>query len=352
MTNSRKNGKPLTAEEKALFCSQIVMLLKAGIPLHDGMHTLSETYHGTGYEERFSQIDRTIHQTGSLSDAISENGMFPGHIVRMIRIGEHAGILEEVLEALDGYYQREAQVRQAVKNAVLYPLILIVMMAVVIGILSIRVMPIFTQVYASLGAEASVSADTMIRFGSVIGQVVLGVVAVLLAMVIVLFILLQTKQKDKVKGFLLKLFPRAKHIAEQMYVARFSSVLSKLLEGGFPVEEAITLIAGILPDQAFAQKVSGIREELLQGASLADAIAKAGLYADIHTRMLKVAGISGSMDKTVRRLGELYDEEADEGIRKIVSLIEPAIVGVLAVIIGAILLAVMLPLASILSVIA
>ncbi len=347
-----KSRKLFSAEENALFCSQIVMLLKAGIPLHDGVKTLSETYRGTVYEQRFAQIDHNIRETGSLAEAVASVSMFPAHITHMIHVGEQAGILEEVLEALDEYYQRQALVRRAVKNAVLYPLLLVAMMAVVIGILSIRVLPIFTRVYATLGAEASVSADTTIRLGSVIGQVVLGIVAVLLVVVITLFILYQTKQREKVKAFLLRLFPAAKRISREISTARFSAVLAKLLEGGFPVEEAVALVEGIIPDPDIRQMAARIREEIKNGVSLSEAIAKSRIYSDVHARMLKVAGLSGSMDKTMRKLGELYDEAADAGIRRIVSLIEPAIVGVLAIIIGAILLAVMLPLASILSVIA
>ena len=352
MMRNRKNKRLMSAEENALFCSQIVMLLKAGIPLHDGIRTLSETYRGTVYEERFSIIDEAIRKTGSLADAVAAASMFPKHIRDMIHVGERAGILEEVLDALDEYYQREARVRRAVKSAVLYPLLLVIMMAVVIGILSIRVMPIFTRVYDSLGAQASATADTMIRLGSVIGQVVLWIVAVLLVIIIVLFILLHTKQRENIKTFLLNLFPGMKRISRQIAISRFSSVLAKLLEGGFPVEEAISLVAGIVPDPDIAGKVEKSREEMIKGISLADALTNAGIYEEIHTKMLKVAGMSGSIDKTMRKLGELYDEAADAGIRRIVSLIEPAIVSILAIIIGAILLAVMLPLASILTVIA
>ena len=352
MSIHRKAKKLLSAEENALFCSQIVMLLKAGVPLPEGMRTLSETYRGTEYEQRFAEIDQNIRQTGSLAEAVTAADMFPDHIVHMIRIGEKAGILEEILEALDEYYQRRAQVRLAVKNAVLYPLILVAMMAVVIGILSIRVMPIFTQVYNSLGVETSVYAETMIRFSAVIGQVVLAVVAVILLLVVVFAVLLQTRHSKRVVKFLLKLYPSAKRISRQISTAQFSAVLSKLLEGGFPVEEAISLMSGIVPDPDIALKVKESREEMLKGVGFADAITNTGIYSDIHTRMLKVAGISGNIDKTMRKLGVLYDEEADNGIRRIVSLIEPVIVGILAMIIGAILLAVMLPLAGILSVIA
>lgn len=352
MGSNRNNLKRLRAEENALFCSQTVMLLKAGVMLHDGMKTLSETYRGTRYEERFRIIDQKIRQTGSLADAVAAVNMFPVHITQMLYIGEKAGLLEEVLETLDWYFQREAQVRRAVKNAVLYPLIMITMIAVVIGILSIRVMPIFTQVYQSLGAEASISAEATIRFGSITGQVVLAVVAVLLAVVAVLFILLQTKQKERVKALLLKLFPAAKRISRHISIARFSAVLSKLMASGFPVDEAVSLVVGIIPDREIALKAVQGRDDILKGVNLADALIKAGIYEDLHTRMLKVAGLTGNLDQTIRVLGELYDDKADEGIRRIVSMIEPAIVGVLAVIIGAILLAVMLPLASILSVIA
>ena len=352
MISKKKNKNLLTAEENALICNQIAILLKSGIPLYDGIKTLSETYKGTCYEERFALLDQKVSETGSLADAFTAAEMFPAYIVHMIHIGEQAGILEEVMEALYEYYQREAQVRRAIKNAVLYPLILVAMMAVVIGILSIRVMPIFSQVYETLGAEVSASAETVIRLSTATGQIVLALVAVMLLVAIVLFILFQTKYKDKVKGFLLNLFPVTKNISRKISTARFSAVLSKLIEGGFPMEEAISLVIGVIPDHEIVSKLSKSQEDIIGGVSFAEAIKKTGIYSDIHGRMLQVAGMSGSIDKTLRKLSELYDEEVDDGIRRIVSLIEPIIVGVLSIIIGAILLSVMLPLASILSVIA
>jgi len=192
----------------------------------------------------------------------------------------------------------------------------------------------------------------VIRLSSVTGHIVLAFVACLLVIVIVLFILLQTRQKDRVKAFLIRLFPSAREINKKISTARFSAVLSKLLEGGFPIEEAVALVAGIVPDPEIAKKLMQSQQDIVKGESFANAIEKTGIYADIYIRMLKVAGLSGSIDKTLHKLGELYDEEVDDGIRRIVSLIEPIIVGILAVIIGAILLSVMLPLASILSVIA
>ena len=185
-TAARTSGR-IPAKETALFCTQAGLLLKAGIPLGDGLASLTEEGTGAG-RELLRRIADTARETGSLYEAVRQAGVFPSYMVHMIRIGETAGKLEEVLDSLSLYYEREARLRGAVRSAVLYPLILILLMAAVIAVLVVAVMPIFSSVLADLGAEASANTG-MVSTGVVIGRCALVVVAVLLALLVAMLLL-------------------------------------------------------------------------------------------------------------------------------------------------------------------
>lgn len=349
-TDKKKHGEGvITAEANAVFCNQVAMLLKAGISLHDGMEAICETYKGSRYQDRFTQVAYRIHDSGSLFNAVKDQGLFPAYMINMISIGERAGILEYVMEALVDHFNREAQLRHEIRGAVVYPLVLITMMAVVISILSINVMPIFVQVYDSLGSEMTSSAQSVMQFGVITGRIVLALVTIILAVTVGIFALLRTKAKDTVIKRLMKLFPGIGHISKIISAARFSSVMSKLIEGGFPMNEAITMAIGVLPNKGIADKLLICQNEIVNGVSFYDAIAKTGIYSTIHNGMLRVAGITGKIDVTLGMFGKIYNDDADDRISNLVAIIEPTMVGILCVVIGAILLSVMLPLASILS---
>ena len=129
MTDETKR-KTLPPEETALFCEQVAMVLKAGIPLSDGMETLAKSYADSRYGARFLSIQTALEQRGSLSDALEDAHIFPQYLCAMVRIGERAGKLDDVMTALANYYQWEADIRISVKNAILYPTVLVMMLLV------------------------------------------------------------------------------------------------------------------------------------------------------------------------------------------------------------------------------
>jgi type IV pilus assembly protein PilC len=351
MENEKKKRAEdlISAETNAVFCNQVAMFLKAGISLHDGMEAICDTYKDTRYKERFAQLASLAHESGSLYISIKDMGLFPAYMIGMIGIGERAGILEYVMKALGEHYNRESHLRHEIRSAVAYPLVLITIMAVVIAILSINVLPIFAQVYDSLGTQMTFSAQAIMKYGVTTGRIVMMLVVLILTVVLCVFILLRTRFKDTVFTFLARIFPAIGHISGLLSAARFSSVLARLIEGGFPMDEAMSMAISVLPSKAVADKLRVCRKDIVNGMSFAGAVEKAGIYTSIHNGMLRVAGLSGKLDGTLELIGKIYNEDADDRIHNLVAVIEPTMVGILCVVIGAILLSVMMPLASILS---
>ena len=149
----RRRQKGLPAMEVSLFCQQTAMLLKSGIPLYDGMEVLYENYQGTEYKAIFEQLYKSVQQGEMLYESVKEAEIFPDYMVYMLQVGEKTGKLDEVLEMLGDYYEREDKIEASIRSAVVYPLALVTMMAVVVSVLVIKVLPIFTDVFQSLGLE-------------------------------------------------------------------------------------------------------------------------------------------------------------------------------------------------------
>jgi len=341
--------KKLPPDETALFCEQIAMVLKAGIPLDDGMETLAKSYEGSRYGARFLQIRNALQERGALSAALEEAAIFPDYLCAMTRIGERAGKLDEVMAALANYYQWEAQIKTSVKNAILYPTVLVMMLAVVIAILVISVLPVFQRVFDSLGLAAGSPATAAMRIGVGVGKGMLVLVGVFTVLLILVGILLKTSRRESVLSLLSRILPSMRRVNARLATARYATVLSMMLSAGYPVEDALALAPTVITDAKYRRQAERSAKDMSGGVSFAEAAERSGLFEPMHEKMIRFGASAGRLDAVMEKLGTIYMEEADEAVHAVVAMIEPALVAVLSVVIGGILLSVMLPLLSVLS---
>lgn len=345
---TRGRGK-LPLDVCALFCEQVAMILGAGIPLFDGMEALAESFADTRDGELFKEIDRDVKKTGSLYEAVREAGVFPGYLVGMVRIGEQTGKLDTVMRAMGAYFARESAIRRSIRQAVVYPLGLIAMMAVIIAVLVSRVMPIFDRVYASLGASISPSTNAVIRFGVGAGKVALVLVAAAVLAALILALLSRTRRREAVLRLIARCIPRVRRFTDMLSASRFSSAMSLMLAGGYPLEESVGMLPDVFEGKSAKDKIDTMQSALAGGASFADAVERARIFEPLHVKMLRVGMLAGQTDQVLDKLAVIYSDSLDEEISGLVAAIEPTMVALLSVVIGAILLSVMLPLVGIMA---
>ena len=339
----------LDSAELSSFCSQVALILSAGLPLYDGMETLAETTRGSEYAELYESCSKAVTETGSLYQALQRDDRWPTYLVEMTGIGEQTGQLEKVMNGLSDYYAREDRIRTSIIGAVTYPLVLGVMLVLIIAIMLWKVLPVFQRVLNSMGAELSASGSALMRVGSTIGWVVLALVALVVVVVLIGAVMLKTSARDKVLNVVRKLFPPVRNLSMKLASSRVASVLSMMLSSGFPTNEAFRLLPSVLSDGEAADKVQGIRRELDDGAAFADAISHSKLFDGLHDRMIRMGVAAGREDQVMAKIADLYEEQVEEGIARLVAIIEPTLIALLAIVIGAVLLSVMLPMAGILS---
>lgn len=342
-------GKGLNSAELSSFCSQVALILSAGLPLYDGMETLAETTKGTQYADLYEAASKGVNETGSLYQALKQDDRWPTYLVEMTGIGEQTGQLESVMNGLSDYYGREERIRSTVVSAITYPLVLGVMLVLIIAIMLWKVLPVFQRVLNSMGAELSGSGSALMSLGSTIGWVVLALVGIVVLAVVIGAILLKTSARDKVLALVRKLFPPVRSLSMKLASSRVASVLSMMLSSGFPTGEAFRLMPSILTDSEAAAKVEGIRKDLESGEAFADAVSKSKLFDGLHDRMIRMGVAAGREDQVMQKIAGLYEEQVESGISQLVAIIEPTLIALLSIVIGAILLSVMLPMAGILS---
>ena len=344
-----RKSSVLPADETSMFCTQIALVLKSGISLADGTEAIYSSCENGPGKKYFEEISTAVTQTGSLYEAVKQVGIFPSYMVEMTGIGERAGKLDDVMEALGLYYEREHNIKKSIKNAVLYPSVLLMMLAIVIAVLVIGVLPIFSNVFESLGIQPDSSAGIMMQAAKITAVIALILITAFLVISGILTLLFRFGRKKEQLTQLFSRFPAIRHINRLIASARFASLMSMMLSSGYNLDEAMQLVPSVLPDNAARQKAVNCRNLMTDGISFPEAILRTGLFSPLYSQMIKVGFHTGQTDTVMQKLAAVYEEEVDDSISKTVSLLEPIMVAVLAIIVGIVLLSVMLPLVSIMS---
>lgn len=344
--NAKK--RKITPEELSSFCAQIALMLDSGMTLYDGIEMLAAE-EGQQTDPVYATILSGMQASGSLYEALRQDDRWPQYMVQMVGIGEETGRLEDIMLSLSQYYEREGRIRTAATSAITYPLVLGAMLVVIILVLLWRVLPVFNRVLNSLGVGATESGSVLMNAGAVVGWVVLALIALVGVAALVCIILLHTSCRDKVMHLIQTCFPPLKKINDKLSSARVASMLSLMLSSGFPMESALEMAPYALMDKDAAKRVEGIRLAMQEGATFTEALSASKLFEDFHNRMIRVGAASGHEPQVMAKIAALYEEQVEDGFSRLVAIIEPTLVALLSVVIGAILLSVMLPMAGILS---
>lgn len=338
-----------TYSENAQLFKGLSVLLHAGIGVAEGLYLLAEDAPEKTRQLLLS-MGSSMDRGAALSDTMKEAGVFSTYDSGMVRTGEQTGRMEEALEALAEYYEERQNTARLLKNALAYPCTVLALMLVVMGVLLMKVLPVFDSVYASLGSGLTGIAAGLLRLGEELEKA-LPVLFVLLAAAAagVLVFALWEPFREKLTALFRRRFGD-RGIFRKFNNARFARALSMGLRSGMPLEEAMELAGSLLADiPNAALRCKTCTGDLQSGAALSDAMAKAQLLSPAMSRMLSVGLRGGNADRVMEEIADRLMADAAQNLEDSISKIEPAMVTVASVLVGMILLTVMLPLMNIMS---
>lgn len=334
-----------TNEEIASLCLELSMLLHAGVGMGDALSLLAEEGE---QPELLSSMARQVDGGASLSAALRESGSFPVYVCGLIEVGEQTGRTEEALSALARYYEDRVRLSRRVRSALLYPAVMLVLMLVVIGVLLVKVLPIFDDVYASLGGRLTGVAGGLLTLGHWL-EGIMPVLWVLLAVVVVLAAAFALAEPFRDK--LLSLWRTRwgdRGVSRKLNNARLAQALAMGMASGLPLEEAVSLSAGLMESGAKARCLD-CQTRLERGEGLSGALKESGLLPAGQCRLLELGQRSGAGDASMEKIAQDLTEDGEAALDALVSRVEPALVLVCSLLVGLILLSVMLPLMHIMA---
>lgn len=338
----------LSADYISGFCGELALLLQAGVTIDDGISSIGEDYKDkSGF---LTSLHESTENGASLHDALSKTERVPQYMLEMIMLGELSGRLEKTLFSLAEYYDKRARMTGEIRIAIIYPLVLIIMLAAVVTVLVTRVLPIFADVFSQIGTQMSPFAQTLMVFGQKLSAASAWIVWILAALCAsgILISLIPAARKG-VYGFLRSSFG-GRGIFLRAATAQFAGAMTTAMASGLDPEQSVELagkvIGGIKKTDEGLKKCKALME---QGISLEKSLAAAGIFSSRDSRLLSLGIKTGKADFVMEQIAKRSEEKAVESIDASMAKIEPTLVVIISLIVGSVLLSVMLPLMGIMS---
>jgi type IV pilus assembly protein PilC len=335
-----------------VFAQELAALLKAGLPLFQSLDVMLERQRDSLLRQSLATVREKVKSGIALSDAFRQEGeLYPPIFAASLVAGERSGNLDSVLRRFSQHLRLNQSLRRKAISAAVYPAVLLTMMAGLVVVMLVFVIPNFKSFYEGLGAELPLPTRILLAVATTLRSNLLAIVAALAALGVVLV------YWSRRQGFGLSLdrwllsLPYFGGLMRMYATSQLMRTLSTLLAGGLPLVNALEVAAASIGNRAMAQAVGGATGRIREGASLTSALESTGMLEALPLEMVKVGEQTGALGDMLNAIADFYDEELDTRMATVLSLVEPVLLVVMAVVVAAMLLAFYLPMFQAISVV-
>ncbi len=338
-------GGKITTADIAIFSRQLATMLAAGIPLVQAFEIVGNGHENAAMQKLILSIKSDVEGGSSLAEALAKHPLyFDDLFVNLVEAGEQAGALESLLDKIATYKEKTEAIKKKIKKALTYPAAVLVVAFIVTTILLIFVIPSFEDLFKGFGADLPTFTRMVIDLSAFVRTK--GVILALgIGAGIGAFIYFK-KRSQAFRHFLDRMMlkmPIIGPILQKASIARYARTLSTMFAAGVPLVEALESVAGATGNIVYEHGVLEMRDEVATGQRLQQAMENTDLFPNMVIQMIAVGEESGSLDDMSAKVADFYEEDVDNAVDNLSSLLEPMIMGILGVLVGGLVIAMYLP---------
>lgn len=338
-------GKKIKPLDIAFFARQMATMMKAGVPLLQSFDIISEGAENPNMRSLVDSLKQEVSAGNSFATALRQKpDQFDNLFCNLVDAGEQAGALESLLDRVATYKEKTEKLKAKIKKAMTYPAAVLVVAFIVSGILLIKVVPQFQAVFAGFGAELPAFTRMVIGLSEVVQTWWLAIIGIFVGSFFIFKRSYKQSQKfrDSVDRFLLKI-PLIGPLIFKSSVARYARTLATTFAAGVPLVEALDSVAGATGNVVFRNAVMKIKQDVSTGMQLNFSMRSTGVFPSLAIQMTAIGEESGALDSMLDKVATYYEDEVDNMVDSLTSLMEPMIMAVLGVIVGGLVIAMYLP---------
>ena len=340
-------GRKLKPRDLSVFCRQFVSILEAGVAMKEALAMLEEQTENKTLKKSIAEVLTNIEKGNSLADAMrGESHVFPPMLINMVEAGESSGNLEMAFSRMAEQFEKEAKLKATVRKATVYPIVLIFACIGVIGVMLLYVIPIFIDMFKEIDMEMPAFTMFVMGLSEWAGTHVYIIVGAAVAIFAAYQAYYRTeggrKNIDKIK---MKM-PLFGQLVVKSNCSRFARTASTLLAAGVPMIDCLDIVSRIVNNIHYSMAIQNAREEVMKGIPLSEPLRDAGIFPPMVYHMTGIGEETGNIEQMLNKLADYYDEEVEITTQTILAAMEPLIIVFMAVVVGSLVIASILPIAA------
>ena len=327
-----------------LFCRQFSTMIDAGLPIIQCLDILYSQQENKTFKGMIKEIKESVESGATLADSLKRYPkQFDDLFVNMISAGEAGGILDTILRRLSGYMEKAAKLKGQVKGAMTYPVVTMIIAVIVVAVILVFVIPVFQQMFADFGGALPGPTQIVINASEFVKSKILYII-----IGVALFIYALKKYYKTPKGrltidaLMLKL-PVFGVLLRKVAVSKFTRTMGTMLSSGVAILEALDIVAKTAGNTIIERAIYKVRTGISEGRTMADPLLESQVFPSMVCQMISVGESTGALDSMLGKIADFYDEEVDQAVENLTSLIEPFMLVFLGVVIGGLVIAMYLP---------
>ena len=340
-------GKKVKPRDLSVFCRQFVSITQAGVPMKEALQMMTEQTENKWLKKGIAEVLTNVEKGNTLADSMSAlPDIFPAMLVNMVQAGESSGSLDTSFERMAIHFEKEAKLKATIRKATIYPIILICAVIGVIAVMLLYVIPIFIDMFADLDVEMPALTMGVMNVSKwTVGHwyVILAVVAAVVAA----YRLIYNTDQGRLKIDYIKMkMPLFGKLTVKSNCAQFARTMSTLMAAGISTTECLETVSKIVTNIHYKNAMMKAREEVMKGIPLSEPLAASEVFPPMVYHMTGIGEETGNMEEMLNKLADYYDEEVEITTQSVLVAMEPLIIVFMALIVGTLVIAVIMPIAT------
>ncbi len=334
----------VTIDDLVVFTRQFATMIDAGLPIVQGLDILAQQQPNPTFKKVLMEVKADVESGSTFADALKKHPkVFDQLFVSLVAAGEVGGVLDTVLNRLAQQMEKAKEVREKVKKALRYPMIVIVVAVVVVAAMMKFVIPTFAKMFEDMGGQLPLPTRIAIGLSNWFSHNFLWLTIGVIALIVLYRYIASTEKGRRILDAMFLKLPAFGDLIKKQAVARFTRTLGTILSSGVPIMDGLEIVAASSGNKIIEEEIMKVREAITQGKNMTEPLKESKIFPPLVVQMIEVGEQTGSLDSMLNKIADFYETEVDNAVEGITAMIEPLIVVFLGVVVGGLLVAMYLP---------
>jgi type IV pilus assembly protein PilC len=337
-------AKKVDTKDLVVFTRQFATMIDSGLPLVQCLDILSSQQENATFKKVLLKVKEDVESGSTFADALGKHPkVFDQLYVNLVAAGEVGGILDTILNRLAAYIEKAMKLAKQVKGAMVYPITIMSIAVIVVGVILVFVIPTFAKMFTEMGGELPAPTRIVIALSNFFKKYIIVMIGAFFALKYAFGKYYETAKGKKLVDTMALKAPIAGPLIRKVAVAKFTRTLGTMISSGVPIMDGLEIVAKTAGNKVVEEAVYNVRQAISEGKTMAEPLAASGVFPPMVVQMISVGEATGAMDAMLGKIADFYDDEVDDAVGALTSMMEPLMMVVLGTTVGGLVVAMYLP---------